>query len=399
MSVDVARLRGLYPTLGAGLASLDGPFGALHPETVVRAIITTLRRSPVQPGSHSARSISAAASVASARAAVGDLLGATPDAVVLGADLATLLSRFAGLLAADWQLGDEVVLNRLDHDANIRPWMAAARAVGASVRWAEFDVETGELPDWQYDGLITRRTRLVSVPLANPVTGTVPDVRAVADRAHAVGALLLVDSGAALPHLPVDLAELGADLLGISAPVFGGPSVGAIVARPGLLAEMDSDIDDDIPERFELGALPVELLDGLTAAVDHLADLDEAATGSRRRRVLTSLQGIGEYEHDVYLYLDERVRALPRITVIGSSTDRVPVLALTVDGHTPAEVGEFLARRRVSVWTGRTGMSQLMKTVGVDELGGAVHLGLMPYVTTREVDQLIEALSALVGAR
>lgn len=396
---DVARVRGLYPTLGGGVTHLDGGYGALQPESVISAIITTLRRAPSQPGSRSARSMSAANAVEAARLAVADLVGATPDSVVLGGNLATLTVRFADLLAPEWELADEIVLNRLEHDANVRPWLAAARSVGVTVRWAEVDVETGELPDWQYDRLINKRTRLVTLPLANPITGTLPDVRAIADRAHEVGALVVVDAGSALPHVPIELIALGADLIGISAQGFGGPTIAAIVARPGLLREMESDTPGPIPECFELGALPIELLGGLTAAVDHLAGLDESATGSRRDRVVHSLEAAGAYEHEVYLHLDTQLRAIPAVTVIGSSTDRVPVLAFTVNGYRPGDVGDYLARRGISVWTGDSGLTELMRTLGVDELGGAVQVGLMPHSTKYEVDQLVAGVAALIGFR
>jgi cysteine desulfurase family protein (TIGR01976 family) len=398
LSYDVARVRGLYPTLGALGAQLEGGYGALMPETVIRAIISSLRGAPSQPGSHSRRSLAMTASIAAARVAVADLVGAEPADIVLGANPASLLARFGALLTTEWRLGDEVVLTRLDDDVNLRPWQAGARSVGAGVRWAEVDVETGELPDWQYDRLISKRTRLVTIPLANPMTGTLPDVRAIADRAHDVGAIVLVDVGAALPHVPLDLAELGADLLAVSATRFGGPSVAALAARPGLLLEMESDLDGPIPERFELSPLPIELLDGLSAAIEHLADLDETAVGSRRARILSSLRQLGAYEHELYTTLDRRLRALPGVTVVGTSTNRVPVVAFTIAGRTPAEVGAFLSRRSVSVWTGHSGLSQLTRTLGVDELGGVVQVGLMPHTTKGEIDQLIAGLEALVPA-
>jgi cysteine desulfurase family protein (TIGR01976 family) len=397
MSFDVARVRGLYPSVGAGMAHFDGPFGTLKPESVIRAIIATLRSSPAQPGSVSARSQRSAASVLQARRAMADLVGASPDSVVLGDSLATLVPRFAGLLSRDWQLGDEIVVSRLDADANLRPWLRAARAPGVIVRWAEVDLETGELPTWQYEQLITRRTRIVTVPLANPATGTVPNVAAIADLAHRHGALVVVDAGAALPHLPLDLAALGADLIAVSATTFGGPTVAAIAARPGLLLEMEGELDLPVPQRFELGPLPIELLDGFTAAVDHLAGLDEGATGSRRARLVASLSAAGDYGRGLYERLDAGLRALPGVTVLGTATDRLPVAAFTVARHRPNHVGELLQRRGVSVWTGPSGMTQLMTALGADEMGGAAYIGLMPHTTFSEVDELVDAVATLTA--
>ncbi len=394
MSFDVARVRGLYPTLGAGIAQLDGPFSALQPETVIRAIITTLRTSPAQPGSGSARSRRTATAIAEARTAVADLVGGEAQSVIFGGNQSTLMLQLAPQLSADWQLGDEIVVSRLDRDRELAPLLSTARAAGAIVRWAEVDLESGELPDWQYDRLITRHTRIVTVPLANATTGTIPQVRAIADRAHAQGALVLVDAGVALPHLPIDIGALGADLIGLSARLFGGPTVAAMVARTGLLQEIGG-AQGARPESFELGPLPVELLDGLTAAVDHLAGLDEAATGTRRERLARSLSAAGDYERQLYLRLDGQLRALPQVTVLGTSVNRVPVVAFSVKGHSPGQVGDYLARKRISVWTGPSEQSELMAAVGADELGGTVQIGIMPYTTRVELDQLVEALTQL----
>lgn len=396
MSFDVARVRGLYPTLGAGIAHLDGNFSPLLPETVIRAIITALRSSPSQPGSRSTRSQRAAATVDNARRAIGDLVGASPDCVVLGANVPTLIDRFAGLIVREWQLGDEIVLSRLDDDSNVRPWVAAAKTIGAIVRWAEVDVETGELPEWQYDRLISRRTRLVTVPLANLSTGAIPDTRRISGLAHAVGALVVVDAGAALPHMPLDMAELGADLLGVAISSFGGPTVGAMVARDGLLYELDEDSTAPVPQRYELGPLPIEVLDGVVAAVEHLSSLDEWASGTRRQRLVSSLTATGEYERQLFAVLDRRLRSIPGVTVLGSPVRRVPLVSFAVDGRKPAEVGDFMLARGVSVWTGANGMGHFMTALGADELGGTVHVGLMPHTTRSEVEQLAHALNELV---
>jgi cysteine desulfurase family protein (TIGR01976 family) len=396
VTFDVARVRGLYPTLGARIAHLDGNFSALQPETVIRAIITTLRAAPAQPGSQSARSQRAAISVHSARRAIGDLVGAGPDCVVLGANVTVLVEQFAARIGPEWRLGDEIVLSRLDQDGALHPWLSAAKTMGAVVRWAEVDVETGELPEWQYDRLITRRTRLVSVPVANLATGAVPNVRRIADLAHAVGALVVADAGAALPHMPLDIIASGADLIAMAIEGFGGPTLGAMVAREGLLYELDEHSTEPVPQRYEVGALPVELLDGVVAAVDHLAGFDEWATGSRRQRLVASLRAAGEYERQLFAVLERRLRATPRVTVLGSPQHRVPLLSFAVEGRKAAEVGEYLKSRGISVWTGATGMSRFMRSLGADELGGTVHAGLMPHTTWAEIEQLAAALRDFV---
>jgi cysteine desulfurase family protein (TIGR01976 family) len=392
VTFDVARVRGLYPTLGARIAYLDGNFSALQPETVIRAVITTLRSAPAQPGSQSARSQRAAISVHNARSAIGDLVGAGPDCVVLGANVSVLIEQFAALIGREWRLADEIVLSRLDRDGVLGPWLSAAKTTGAVVRWAEVDVETGDLPEWQYERLITRRTRLVTVPLANLATGAVPNVRRIADLAHRVGALVAVDAGAALPHMPLDMTALGADLLAVAVEGFGGPTLGAMVAREGLLYELDEHSREPVPQRYEVGALPVELLDGVVAAVDHLAGLDEWASGSRRQRLVASLRAAGDYERQLFAVLERRLRATQGVTVLGLPSQRVPLVSFAVDGRKAAEVGDYLKSRGISVWTGTTGMTHFMSTLGADELGGTVHAGLMPHTTWAETEQLAVAL-------
>ncbi|MEO9110269.1 MAG: aminotransferase class V-fold PLP-dependent enzyme, partial [Jatrophihabitantaceae bacterium] len=301
------------------MAHLEGPLSAVQPESVVRAIIATLRSAPSQPGSRSARSQRAMRSVQQARQAVADLLGATPESVVLGASQADLTLRFAAVASLDWQLGDEIVLSRLDTDLQLRSWLSVARAKAVVVRWAEADLETGELPAWQYEQLIGRHTRIVTVPLGNPTTGTVPDVPTIAELAHDHGALIVVDAGSALTHLPISLEALGADLVTFTASTIGGPTTAAMAARPGLLLEITGGTNPPARERLEVGPLPVELLDGLTAAIDHLAGLGEPPEGPRRARILASVNAVREYTADLYARLDRGLRALPTVTVLGTS--------------------------------------------------------------------------------
>lgn len=398
VGVDIARVRGLYPTLATGTAQLDGSFAALHPESVIRAVIATLRSSPSQPGSGSARSQRSALRVGRARRAAADLVGARADDIVLGGGEAALLWRFVGLLSSDWQLGDEIVLSRLDTDVMISAWLRAARERGVVVRWAEVDLETGELPTWQYDQLVGRRTRIVTVPLGNAATGMVPDVSAIAELAHKHGALVMADAGAAPCYLPLDIGEFGTDLLYVAAWAFGGPTVCALAARPGLLQELGELLDDEdatAPRAFEPGPLPIELLDGFTAAVDHLADLDEHARGPRRDRLIDSVSAAADYAGDLYARLDEGLRALPHVTVLGGPRRDLPVAGFTVEGCTPDELGAHLQRRDISVWTGPSGLDGLLRTFGADEYGGAAFLGVMAHTAPGEIDQFLDAMAEL----
>jgi len=391
---DVARLRGLYPAIGDGTAYLDGPFSAMQPESVIRSIAAALRGSPAQPGARTVRSRRTATTVTQARQALADLVGGTPECVQLGSTLAALNTQLAEVASWNWRFGDEIVLSRLDSGSTRNPWERAARSAGAGIRWAEVDLESGELPTWQYERLLGPHTRLVTVSLANPALGVVPDVRAIADLAHSHGALVLVDLGAAIPHVSIDLLEIGADIVAFSTATFGGPTVAALVTRPALLDEI-TDGTGRVAPTAEIGPLPVELLGGVTAAVDHLAGMDEFARGSRRDRLVSSINAAGHYTAGLLEHFTYGLSHQPHVTVLGGLHDRLPVIAFTVAGHSPESVADALSRLGVSVWTGWTDQSALLESFGADELGGAIFAGFMPHTTPAEIDLLLDGLYTL----
>src|SRR5690349_10988131 len=211
LSRSIEKIRAEFPGLLEGDTRLDGAAGTLVPIPVVDAVADALRLSMANLHGAFAASEHSTETVAAARRAIGDLLGGDPDGVVLGPNMTTLTFHLAGTLSADWKPGDEVVVTSLDHDANVRPWLLAAERAGATVRWAEFDTDTGELPATTFDGLVNDRTRLVAVTAASNAIGTRPDVRAITDRAHAAGALTYVDGVHATSHGPLDIATLGTD--------------------------------------------------------------------------------------------------------------------------------------------------------------------------------------------
>ena len=399
MPFDVARVRGLFPTLGDGYLHLDGPAGTLVPESVARAVSAALRVPLSNRHGPFPSSARADALVDAARRAFADLVGGKPEGVVLGPNMTTITYHLARTLAKTWKAGDEVVVSRLDHDANVRPWLAAAKSAGAVVRWAEVDIETCELPEWQYDELITGRTRLVAETAASNAVCTRPDVQAIADRAHLVGALVHVDGVHATPHGPVDMDRLGADFYATSAYKWGGPHVSATVASPALLDGLQPDklvpSPDAVPDRFETGTGAFELMAGAVAAVDHLAGVDDAATGSRRERVLASMAAVERYEASVFSRLESGLRRLPHVSPLGSPASRAPTVSFSVEGWKPRAVTEELARRGICAWDGDYYAYELMESLGVGELGGAVRVGLVHYNTAHEVDRLLDALAEL----
>ena len=397
--LDVARVRGLFPGLADGYAHLEGPAGTLMPESVAHAVATAVRmplaaRGGVFPASGRSEALTTAA-----RSAVADLVGGDPAGVVLGASMTALTWQMARALARTWRPGDDVVVSRLDHDANIRPWVQLAEQTGVQVRWAEVDIETGELPAWQYDELLTGRTRLVALPAASHVLGTRPDVAAIAHRAHAVGALVYVDAVHAAAHEYLDMADLGADFLALSAYTWCGPHVSAVVARPDLLERLEPDrllpTPDRVPERFESGTQPYELFAGVTAAVDHLAGLCAEPGGRRRDRLRASMTAVEDYETELFGRLAAALRAMPHVQVVGSPGRCTPTLSFTVDRLRPRQVVADLARRGICTWDGDGGARELFDALGVNEQGGAVRMGLVHYNTVEEVDRAVAAVAAL----
>lgn len=398
MAFDVARIRGLFPALGDGWVHFDAPAGMQVPEQVAAAVSTALRAPVSGPGGAFPASQRAEAIVEAARRAIADLVGAEPAGVVLGPNVPVMLQRLADALGSTWLIGDEVTVSRLDHQANIAPWLRASQRPGAAVRWAEIDIETCELPSWQYDNLISNRTKVVAVTAASGAVGTRPEVRKIADVAHQERALVVVDASAAAPFMPLDMAELGADVMALSATAWGGPAVGALVfADPSLLDQLPPcalDTSSRGALRLELGPHAYPLLAGLIASVDYLALLDDAATGNRRERLRTSLSSAKSYQAGLLAKLVSELRALRHVTVIGDAMRRIPVLSFTVDGVKAADAIVHLANYGVCAFADDV-PSGVFSVLGVSEVGGAVRVGLAHYTTAGEVDLLADALADL----
>ncbi|MDT7570617.1 MAG: hypothetical protein QOE05_791 [Actinomycetota bacterium] len=394
MTYDVAAVRAQFPALAEGLAHFDGPGGTQVPEAVVDAVAGALRSAVSNRHGDFASSARADAIVDAARAAVGDLLGTDPRGVFFGPSMTANTYVVARTLGATWQPGDEVVVSRLDHDSDVRPWMQAAERAGATVRWAEFDEKTCELPTEQYDDLLTDRTKLVAVTAASNAVGTKPDVRAIADLAHAAGALLYVDGVHATPHGTVDVSALGADFYSCSAYKWYGPHVGITVADPALLETLTPDklvpSSDDVPDRFEFGTSQFEQLAGVTAAVDWIASLGSGA--SRRERVLDAMAAITAHEEEVFSRLYDGLHARDDVTLLGEPARRTPTVGFNVAGRSPQQVAKALGDEGICVWAGNYYAVELMRRLGLEDSGGAVRAGVVCYTTTDEVDRLLGAL-------
>jgi cysteine desulfurase family protein (TIGR01976 family) len=397
MAYDVARVRGLHPSLGDGWVHLDAQLGMLVPESVATTVSTAFRGSrPDARGPHPSARRSAAV-LDAARQAVGDLVNGDPRGVVLGADRAILLRSLADASASRAGLGYEVVVTRLDDEANIAPWLRAANRYGARIKWAEVDIETGDLPGWQWESLISKGTRLVAITSASSTLGTVTDLHAVTKLVHDAGGLVVVDHSAGAPYRLMDINEVEADVVAVNTVAWGGPPIGALVFRePAMIdtfASMSLAPNARGPERLETGVHQFGLLAGVVASIEYLAGLDESASGTRRQRLASSMQSAALYMDRVFDYLHVSLRSLPRVMVLGRPDVRIPVLSFAVIDVPAERVVQRLADNGICAIANVP--ARVLDLIGVNDVGGAVSIGLAHYSTTAEVDQLVRALASL----
>ncbi len=398
---DVARVRAAYPSLTAGGAHFDGPGGSQTPAVVARAVHDTLVSAIGNRGTVTAPERRAEEVVGAARHAVADLLGADPRGVVFGRSMTQLTFDTARTLASTWGPGDEVVVSRLDHDANVRPWVIAAERAGAAVRWIDIDPVTTELTTEHVGAVLSDRTRLVAVTGASNLVGSRPDLPAVAAEVHRARALLYVDGVHLTAHSPVDLAATGADFYVCSPYKFSGPHCGVLVADPALLEQQHPDkllpSSDAVPERFELGTLPYELLAGTTAAVDFLADLaDRRPGGDRRQAVLESMAAVEAHEDGLRHCLEERLADLPDVVLHSRARIRTPTLLLTLAGRSVADASRHLAERGVHAPAGTFYAHEPAQRLGLPD--GGLRLGLAPYTDESDVSRLLDGLESFLAS-
>ena len=399
-SIDDVRAE--FPGLLPGTVRLDGAAGTLVPTAVIEAVADALRFSMANVHGGFDASQRSTETVQAARRAIADLLGGAPDGVVLGPNMTTLTFHLADALARDWKPGDEVVVTSLDHDANIRPWVLAAERKGATVRWAEFDPRTGELAAETFDELIGDRTRLVAVTAASNAIGTKPDVRAISDRAHAAGALAYVDGVHATSHGPMDVAALGADFYAFSTYKLFGPHTGALIADPARLERLQpaklAPAPDEVPDRFERGTPPFELLAGVTAAIDWIAGLTDVP-GGRRERVVTALTAVEDYLTTLLERALQGLEGIAGVRLLGAARRRTSTISFVIAGIHPEEIARRLAAKGIAVWDGDNYAYELMQRFGLRDSGGAVRASIVLYNDRDDVDRLLEAVDEIASGR
>jgi cysteine desulfurase family protein (TIGR01976 family) len=377
--------RDRFPGLRDGWARLDGPAGTQMVDSAIEAMAEFMR------SGHNANhgGLFAAAHrtdelVERTRASVGTLLGGDPRGVAFGPSMTAMTMRFSAAAGRTLAAGDEIVCTRLDHDANVGPWLIAAERAGATVRFADPEPETLELPASAVEALLSDRTRWVAVTAASNAVGTVPDLPGIVAAAHAAGARVYVDAVHAAPHRRIDVEALGCDALACSAYKWFGPHVGILWARPELLAELRPDklrpSSDAVPDRWELGTLPFEALAGVRAAADYVLSADWDAVRAHEESLLAAtLSALAGMAH---------------VTVYGAARDRAPTLMFNVGGRTADEVAAALAERQIAVWQGNYYAYELERHLGLAP-HGAVRAGFVHYNDEADAERLLAAVSDL----
>ena len=385
-ALDVASVRRRFSSLDRTTAFLDGPGGTQVPDSVIETVASYLRTSNANVGGPFERSLASDAIVAGARGAAARFLGASEDEVGFGANMTTLNFSLSRALGRELRAGDEIVVTRLDHDANVAPWLELARDLGVVVRFADILEEdcTLDLPDLERQ--LSARTRVVAFPWASNAVGTITDVRRVADLAHDAGALAWVDAVHYAPHGEIDVSAVGVDVLLCSPYKFFGPHLGLFYGRRDLLDRLCPYKVRPAPEeppgqRFETGTLPHEALAGFVAAVEYVESIGWNA--------------IAAHERELGRHLLERLPARIELHGIPSMENRTPTFALTLPGRSPHELAALLAERGVAVWAGDYYAVEVMGRLGLRE--GAVRVGFVHYNTLEEVDLLLGELDRLAA--
>lgn len=403
-SFDVASVRQRFPALrhGAPDAYLDGPGGTQVPASVIAAMGDALAEGVSNIGGGFDRSLRAGEITADARRAVADLFDAEADGVVFGQNMTSLTFAFSRALSRQWVPGDEVVVTRLDHDANVTPWRVAVADRGVRVRTVDFDRTTGVFTPEDVAELVGPRTRLVAFTAASNALGTVPAAGEVARVARQVGATVVVDAVHHSAHRRISPAAIGADVVLASAYKFFGPHTGLMVARPELLETVQPYRLDPAPSsgpgKWETGTQSFESLAGVTAAVEYLASLGAGST--RRERLEGAFAEIRAHEEELAVRFLRGIASMPSIRLHGpadpaSVGDRVSTFALEVAGHRPADVAARMAAAGIYVWSGDYYAVGVMQHLGTAATGGLVRIGFVHYNTAAEVDRALEVLDSL----
>ena len=419
---DLSQNRKYFPALnqtldGRPVVFFDNPGGTQCPQMVIDAVSHYLSCDNANHGGAFATSQRSDEMLHDAHQAMADMLGAAfADEIVFGANMTTLTFGVSRALARELKPGDEIVVTQLDHDANIAPWLLVAQDTGAVIRWVDIREEDVTLDMVSFEAAITDRTKIVATGYASNAVGTINDVKAIMDMAHAAGALAYIDAVQYAPHGPIDVQALGCDFLVCSAYKFFGPHVGILYGKLDLLDRLVAykvrPADDRPPYKFETGTLNHEGIAGTRAAVEYLAQISnfnppkereassQMSNASRRERVVAGMMAIKEYEKTLSARLISGLQQIKGLKIWGI-TDltqldrRVPTVSFTLEGHSPREIAEYLGQRGIYVWDGNYYALAIMERLGLQPTGGMLRVGAVHYNNLAEIHRLVDTLTEL----
>jgi cysteine desulfurase family protein (TIGR01976 family) len=408
VAFDIDAVRRQFPALQRPAIFLDNPGGTQVPQVVVDRVRDYLTTTNANRGGAFATSRASDELLERSRQAMAQFLGAgRPEEILFGPNMTSLTFDISRSLAREFLPGDEIVVTRLDHDANIAPWLFLAEDRGCLVRWLDFDPADGRLRLPELEALLGPRTRLVAVGYASNALGTVNPVAEIARRAHAVGALCYVDAVQASPHLAIDVTALDCDFLAISTYKVFGPHLGALFGRHGILERLRAykvrPASDRPPGKFETGTQLHENIAGALGALEYLAGLAGGGPSTDLGPALrAAMAAIGAYESGLTRHLLEGLKSVPGLRLVGVSdparlNERVPTVSFTMGTRSPREVAEALGRDGIYVWDGDFYAPSVTERLGLAGSGGLIRVGLVHYNTLAEIDRLIEALGRLAA--
>lgn len=415
MTLDLEAIRSQFPALnenddGVARIYLDNPAGTQVPQRVVDAMSRCMLHASANMGGYFRTSLAVGEIVADAQNAMADFLNApSADEIIFGQNMTSLTFHVSRSIGRYLAAGDEIILSRMDHDANVGPWMQLARDYGLTIRWLPFDTQTFEFDLRDVERLLNERTRLVCVCAASNLTGTVNDVQSICRMARDAGAWTYIDAVQSAPHMLNDVQAFGCDFLVCSPYKFFGPHQGTLWGRREVLESLEPyklrPAPDSIPWSFSPGTASHEGMAGTAAAVDYFAWIGETmagGSGDRRQKVRVGMAAIADYEQALARYLVEGLQSLPGVTIHGITADeamsrRGPTVAFTHERRAPDDIARALAAANIFAWSGHNYAVEVVKSLGIHESGGAVRVGPVHYNTIAELDRLFDVLESVLA--
>ncbi len=408
MSTDLSACRADFPALAKGAIYFDNPGGTQVPRQTIDRMKAYLVDSNANHGGAFPTSQESDRIIAESRQAMAHFLNAgSPQEIIFGPNMTSLAFMLSRSLAQELTPQDEIIVTRLDHDANISPWTIVAQERGCKVHWLDFDVEDCTLCLDQFESLLNERTKFVAVGYASNAVGTINPVHQITRQVHDVGAMCFVDAVQYAPHGSIDVQDIDCDFLAVSAYKFFGPHIGVLYGKQEHLERLKAykvrPASSEPPGRFETGTQNHEGIAGVLGALEYLGAIGEKAARDGADRILRfkhAMRTIQTYELDLTRMLIETLSAIPGLKIWGITDEadldrRVPTVSFTLNGHHPRAIAAELGKSGIYVWDGNYYALAVTERLGLEEHGGMVRVGLVHYNTLQEIAALEKTLKEI----